>query len=217
MRLESLEDRGDRSRPLHRLDACLKLLFALAFVVFVVAVPIGHWRLLGSLGLLLALLLGLAGASPRALLVRWLGFVTLVSFLAVMIAPGLPATAEYGFGAVLAAILIKNSLAFLMMLLLSEVTTWRDLLAAMRRLGVPMVLVATLQFMERYLHVLGDELGRMLTARRARSFRSGGTLSWTLLTGVIATLLLRSFERAERVHDAMTARGWDGTIRTLED
>ena len=37
----------------------------------------------------------------------------------------------------------------------------RSDLAAMRRLGVPVVLVATLLFMERYLHVLGDELGRM--------------------------------------------------------
>ena len=48
-------------------------------------------------------------------------------------------------------------------------------------------------------------------------FGPGNVLSWTLLTSMIAMLLLRSFERAERVHDAMIARGWDGTIRTLED
>jgi len=27
---------------------------------------------------------------------------------------------------------------------------------------------------------------------------------------------LRSFERAERVHSAMLARGWDGTIHNLD-
>jgi cobalt/nickel transport system permease protein len=34
---------------------------------------------------------------------------------------------------------------------------------------------------------------------------------------MISMLLMRSFERAERVQGAMTARGWDGTLRTLED
>ena len=71
------------------------------------------------------------------------------------------------------------------------------------------MLVATLQFMERYLHVLGEELARMSQARCARSFQGGSILSWRLLTGMLGMLLLRS-ERAERVHSAMLARGWDG-------
>ena len=87
----------------------------------------------------------------------------------------------------------------------------------MRRLGFPLVLVATLQFMERYRHVLLEEIDRMATARRARTFGRRGALSWGLLGGLIGMLFLRTFERAERVHDAMIARGWTGTIRSLED
>ncbi len=79
------------------------------------------------------------------------------------------------------------------------------------------MLVATLQFMERYRHVLIDELDRMATARRARTFDRRGALAWSLLTGLIGMLFLRTFERAERVHGAMVARGWDGVLRTLED
>jgi cobalt/nickel transport system permease protein len=71
--------------------------------------------------------------------------------------------------------------------------------------------------MERYRHVLVDELHRMSTARRARTFSRRGTLAWTLLTGLIAMLFLRTFERAERVHGAMISRGWDGVLRTLDD
>ena len=114
------------------------------------------------------------------------------------------------------SIVVKNSLAFLMMLVLAEVSSWLDLLQAMRRLGAPHVLVATLQFMARYVHVLGAELARMSQARLARTFRGGTLLSWKLLTGMVGMLLLRSFERAERVHSAMLARGWDGTIRNLD-
>jgi cobalt/nickel transport system permease protein len=217
MRLEALEDRRGRSSPLHRLDARLKLVFAAAYVVAVVATPTGSWRVLGSLGLGLAFLIGLSGASLRSLLLRWAGFLALVGFLAVTVAPSLAARSGSGLFATILTILTKNGLAFLMMLVLAEVTPWRDLLLAMRGLGVPRVLVATLQFMERYLHVLGDELGRMITARRARSFGTRGLLSWDLLTGMIGMLLLRSFERAERVHAAMIARGWDGTIRSLKE
>jgi cobalt/nickel transport system permease protein len=217
MRFEALEDRRHSSSPLHRLDARFKLLFALAFVVAVVATPMGWWRVLGSLGLGLAFLIGLSGVSLRSLLLRWMGFLALVGFLATMVAPSLPSRSQFGLLATILTILIKNSLAFLMMLVLAAISTWRDLLLAMRRLGVPQVLVATLQFMERYLHLLGDQLGRMITARRARSFHPRGLLSWRTLTGTLGLLLLRSFERAERVHAAMIARGWDGTIRSLED
>jgi cobalt/nickel transport system permease protein len=118
---------------------------------------------------------------------------------------------------VILTILAKNGLAFLAMLLLAAVTPWRRLIRAMHRLGVPRVLVATLMFMERYIHVLVDELERMTTARRARTFRPRNFLSWTVLTSTIAILFLRSFERADRVHNAMIARGWDGKLRTLDD
>ena len=62
-----------------------------------------------------------------------------------------------------------------------------------------------------------NELDRMATARRARTFNRRDSLAWSLLTGLIGMLFLRTFERAERVHGAMLARGWDGAIRSLDD
>jgi cobalt/nickel transport system permease protein len=134
-----------------------------------------------------------------------------------MIAPSHPERAHYGLAAVVASILIKNGLALLTMIVLAGTTPFPRLLAGLRKLGMPPVLVATLRFMERYRHVLVDEVDRMATARRARTFGRRGALSWGLLGGLIGMLFLRTFERAERVHDAMIARGWDGTIRSLDD
>jgi cobalt/nickel transport system permease protein len=56
----------------------------------------------------------------------------------------------------------------------------------------------------------------MTQARRSRTFRRSGLLDWIMGTGLIGMLLVRSFERGERVHSAMLARGWDGTIRSLD-
>ncbi|APW60725.1 energy-coupling factor transporter transmembrane component T family protein [Paludisphaera borealis] len=203
--------------PLHRLDARVKLVAAVVYVVAVVATPLGSWRLLGLLGLVLAMLIAASGASPVRLFTRWLGFLALVGFLAAVTAGGLAARANMSWGLVVLNLLIKNSLAFLMMLVLVHVTTWPKLLLAMRRLGMPPVLAATLSFMDRYVNVLRDELERMRSARRARWFRRRGDLSIGTLSTLIGVLLLRALEREERVHAAMTARGWDGTIRTLED
>jgi cobalt/nickel transport system permease protein len=217
MRLDALERHREGTGPLHRLDARVKLIAALALIIAVIAMPIAAWRWYGSVGLFLAFVVGLSGIPPRELGRRWLGLFLLVAFLVVMIAPAHPERARLGLPAVAASILIKNGLALMTMIVLAGTTPFPRLLAGLRRLGMPPVLVATLQFMERYRHVLVEEVDRMATARRARTFGRRGVLSWTLLGGLIGLLFLRTFERAERVHDAMIARGWDGTIRSLED
>jgi cobalt/nickel transport system permease protein len=100
---------------------------------------------------------------------------------------------------------------------LINVMPFDQLLVTLRKLRVPAILVATLAFMYRYVYVLWDELDRMRTARRARSFGSGSLLMrWKTSAQLIGMLLVRSMARAERVHGAMCARGWNGQVRTLE-
>ncbi len=216
MRLDFLERYSEGDSPLHRMDARLKLVATLIYVVAVVATPLGWWRLLAAEGLLLAFIVGLSGVPPMMLFRRWLGFLILIGFLAFVVAQSHPRRSELGITPLAFSILAKNSLAFLATLTLVNVTPFRTLLIAMRGLGVPVLLVATLQFMYRYLHILTQELDRMVTARRSRTFRRSGKLDWGLLTGLIGLLFLRAFERGERVHAAMLSRGWDGTIRTLD-
>lgn len=213
MWLDALERHAEGTGPLHRLDPVVKLLGTLAFVALVVATPLDRWRLLAVEGLILALVIGLSGVPPRALLGRWLGFLALIGFFAVMVALNRPVGERLSAAL---SVLARNSLAFLAVLTLSGVTPLPGLLGALRRLGTPLVLVATLHFMYRYLHIFVEELGRMAKARRSRSFRRSGELDWGSLTSLIGVLFVRALERGERVHDAMTARGWDGRFRTLD-
>ena len=217
MRFDALDrDRSPAQGPLHQLGPRVKLVVTIAYVVVVVLTPPRLWQVLAAESLVLALAIGLSGVAPMELFRRWLGFLVLVGFLAAMVAPGHPESARLGVVVVALVILAKNSLAFLAMAVLVHVTPFRVLLAAMGRLGLPTLMVSTLQFMERQLHILVDELGRMVQARRSRTFRRSGRLSFVLLTSLIGMLFLRSFERGERVHSAMLARGWDGVIRTLD-
>jgi cobalt/nickel transport system permease protein len=202
--------------PLDRLDARVKLIAAVGFVVAVVALRPGSWRTQGALAAILAVLIVASGASPLRLLTRWLGFAVVVGFLALLTSRSLAERTGLSPTLVVADLLARNSLAIVMMMVLAHVTPWTKLLGAMRRLGMPAALATTLAFMYRYLFVLRDELDRMTTARRARSFRRPG-LGFGTLAGLISALLFRAMEREERVFEAMTARGWDGTLRTLDD
>lgn len=86
------------------------------------------------------------------------------------------------------------------------------LCAGLSALGTPRVLTAQLLFLWRYAFVLGGEGARMATAREARGGRGSPTLA--VYGSLAGHLLLRAYERAERIHRAMLARGFDGGIRS---
>ncbi len=122
-----------------------------------------------------------------------------------------------------ASIMIRSWISVQMAILLTATTPFPDLIHAMRHLRVPDILVATISFMYRYLFVLSDEAIRLLRAREARSAALNSTrkhhtpLRWRVkVAGNMAgQLFLRSYERSERVYNAMLARGYHGTLQTL--
>jgi cobalt/nickel transport system permease protein len=63
-------------------------------------------------------------------------------------------------------------------------------------------------FLYRYLTVLGEEAARMTAAREQRA--CGRPLALAGFGALAGQLLLRSFDRAERIYRAMRARGFDG-------
>jgi len=115
-----------------------------------------------------------------------------------------------------ADISIKFALGVLALTAMMCATPFALLLEAMRRLGMPQVIVMQLGFLYRYLFVLIDEAMRV---RRARDFR-GAALApvgrrLAAVGGVIGTLFVRTLDRSQRIHLAMAARGYRGQPRSL--
>jgi cobalt/nickel transport system permease protein len=132
--------------------------------------------------------------------------------LAVPLSRGFAGGWEIAFG-----IVIRATVAFLAALWLVSTTPFDRLLAALSSLGMPRLFTALLAFVFRYLSVLFDELARMRTAQRARTFgtRPAGA-GWKNAVQLVGMLMIRALNRAERIHGAMCARGWNGKMRTLE-
>lgn len=111
------------------------------------------------------------------------------------------------------SITIKCVLTVAAGILLVATTGIDKLGAAMRMLCLPSVFVLQLLLTYRYISVLGEELARML---RAYSLRAPGQKGiqravWGSFAG---SLLLRSYDRAQRVYSAMCLRGFTGEYNT---
>jgi cobalt/nickel transport system permease protein len=88
-------------------------------------------------------------------------------------------------------------------------------LAAAHALHVPGLIVQLMVLTHRYIFVLGAELSRLRTALRVRGFRNRASRhSYRTVGHVAGTLLVRGYERAERVGQAMRCRGFDGRFRS---
>jgi len=204
---------GYGTSPLHRIDPRAKLLVAGAVIVAVVSFPKYEIAallpfFLFPIGFMAAgdvplgfLAVRLLIASPFALgvgifnplfdrapvLLAWLSFVS---------------------------VLLRFALSISMGILLVATTSMPGVGEAMVRLRLPRVFVSQVLLLYRYLFVLVEEGLRLMRARNARAgFGSGRGLR--VYASMIASLFLRTSDRAGRIHRAMLARGFTGEIRRL--
>ena len=197
--------------PLHRAPAECKVLATILFVVAVALVPRGHlvWPYVVDFALLSAVAL-FARADLRMLAGRLMIELPFVLFVIV-----LPFVAEDGLWLAF-GIVSKATLAVLATGVLAWTTTSTEILRGAERLGLPRQLVAIAGFALRYFNVIAEELRRMRVARVQRGDQARWLWQSRAATRGIGALAVRTFERGERVHVAMLARGYDGRMPALQ-
>jgi cobalt/nickel transport system permease protein len=206
----------------HRAPAHLKLLALVGFMLLVVATPREWYPLFGGYLLVLLVVVALSGVPAGYLAKRMLIETPFVLFaLAVpFIAEGPRvdvvglSVSEPGLWAAW-GLLAKGTIGVLASLTLAATTEPQDVLVGLRRLRLPDMIVQIMGFMLRYLDVVTAELGRMTTAMRSRGCDPRSPRHWPVLARSLGALFIRSYERGERVHLAMLARGYDGTLPDL--
>ncbi|MDH3190808.1 MAG: energy-coupling factor transporter transmembrane protein EcfT, partial [Acidimicrobiia bacterium] len=97
-------------------------------------------------------------------------------------------------------------------IVLAATTEVPDILKGLSRLRVPPVLTSIASFMIRYLEVVAEELGRVRIAMTARGYSPRWIGQARPIAASAGALFIRSYERGERVYDAMLARGFSGTM-----
>jgi cobalt/nickel transport system permease protein len=88
---------------------------------------------------------------------------------------------------------------------------------ALHRLRLPDKLCHLLLFTYRYIYVFEQEYRRLVQAMKIRGFQPRTDLHTYRSYGYLAAMLLvRSFDRAERVFQAMRCRGFHGAFYSLK-
>jgi cobalt/nickel transport system permease protein len=212
-----------RHSPIHDLPPHFKILSLLTFLIICVATPIqNYWAFIGFTAVILTLLrlarLPVFTIAKRATIeIPFLVFAFLMPFFSAGERFELLGFEISRPGAIAAASIIsKGTIGVLTAILLSGSTPAREILRGFELLKMPSLLVQIMTFMLRYMNVITDEMERMKVARLSRGFEERGIRDWKFIAGTAGALFVRSYERGERVHTSMIARGYEGELPKTE-
>jgi cobalt/nickel transport system permease protein len=203
----------------HRLDPRIKVITTLVFIVCVVS--FGKHDISALLPFLVyPLFLVALGDVPLAYLLRKVMLAAPFAILIGIFNPLLDREVLLHVGPVgisggwisFFSILLRFTMTVGVALILVATTGYHAVCMALEKMGVPQVFVVQLLFLHRYLFVLVGEASRMVRARSLRSFQGKGS-SMRVFGSMAGHLLLRTMDRAQRIHQAMLCRGFDGNLR----
>lgn len=109
----------------------------------------------------------------------------------------------------LGSVICKAGLCLIALNILTMTTSISEILQALASLRTPPLLVAILASMYRYLNVLIEEFNSMRRAAISRNFSIASHRRQRLIIGnSIGVLFIRTYDRGERIYQAMLARGY---------
>lgn len=215
--LGTLDALGAGDSPIHRVDPRAKVLATLAFIVAVAS--FGRYEVSALLPFAFyPVALAALGGVPAAYLAKRIAlalpFVLVLGAFNLLLdrqeALRIAGLAISGGWLSFASMTLRLVLTVSAAVVLVATTGLDGVCAALERFGLPRVFVMQIGFLHRYTFVLADESGRMLRARELRA--NGRGLPWREFGVLAGHLLLRTWDRAQRIHQAMLARGFEGHV-----
>jgi cobalt/nickel transport system permease protein len=115
-----------------------------------------------------------------------------------------------------ARISLKSNAIMTILIALVSSTSILALGHALHDIKVPRKLVHLFFFTFRYLHVIQLEYAKLVDAMRVRGFQPKTNMhTYKSFAYLVGMLLVRSSDRAQRVHNAMICRGFSGRLYSL--
>ncbi|MDK2954613.1 MAG: cobalt/nickel transport system permease protein [Desulfovibrionales bacterium] len=209
---------------LHKADPRYKLASA---AVLSVAVAVGQTWMAPLAGLGIGVCLaGLARLQPSRLARRLLAVNGFILFLCLVVPVTTPGEAVWSIGPLTATreglrlaglTAVKSNAILLILMALAATSTTAAVGKGLDGLGLPKSLTWILLLCYRYAHVILAEQRRLARAAALRGFQpKTNRHTYTTYANMVGMTLVRSYERSQRVSQAMVLRGFDGSFRSLE-
>ncbi len=208
--------------PIHHLDPRAKVLATLVFIVTVVS--FGKYEVTALVPFFLFPVVMIAlGNLPVSYIIKKIALLCPFALVVGMFNPIFDREVLVQIGSLgitggwisFASIVMRSILTVGAAIVLVGVTGFPGVCLALERIGMPRVFAVQLLFLYRYIFVLTDEGSRMERARKLRAF--GKKMEPGIFSSLVGHLLLRTWQRAERIHMAMLARGFTGEFHTRQN
>lgn len=213
----SLEQLASGSSILHKLDSRAKIVGTFVYIIAILSFRAG--KISGMIPFVLypAIAIPLADIPPGMILKRCAAALPFCLFagLSSLFFDRSVIFTFCGFYvtsgmAIMAAILFRALLCVSAVLILMAVTPFRNFAAGLRAMHIPTIFITLFEMTYRYIGILIAETLSMYTAYSLRSGNKKG-IAMCDMGSFVGHLILRSFNRAERVWQAMKCRGYNGT------
>jgi len=162
-----------------------------------------------------AILLVLSKPDPQLFLKR----IALVNIFTLFLFITLPLTysGDSSSGLAIATLIaLKTNAIFFCFLSLIATSNAASLGYALQNIGMPTKLTFLFLFSYRQLFIINQEYKRLQRAARLRGFIPGSNLhTYRTYSNLFAMTLVKSWNRADRVHQAMLLRGFSGVLIPL--
>jgi cobalt/nickel transport system permease protein len=209
----------------HQLIPATRILCTVLMVFAIALTPNGQWWTGAVYGTIVLCLLLVSRVTLPVLLGRVaLEFVFIgVVLLGTLFRDGGEVYWSWGFLRItseglttLGSVSLKAFLSLVTVNILVLTTAIPDLLQAMVILKVPPLLVAIMASMVRYLGLLVDEFTCMRRAALSRNLMSSPGWQRLVVGNMIGSLFIRTYDRGERIYQAMLSRGYTGFLPAFE-
>ncbi|MFW6269549.1 MAG: cobalt ECF transporter T component CbiQ [Bacillota bacterium] len=209
---------------IHQLDSRIKLIFTTIFSLLIAGSsnPLMLFQVyILSIILLLSARLNLKVVFKRLMIIN-----LFIMFVWIFIPFTYPGQIIYKLGPLTASepgiiyafkITLRTNTIMLFIITLLATSSISSTIQAMKYFYIPDKLIYLFFFVYRYLHVMKKEFKKLYNSMLIRGFKPKTNIhTYKSYAYLIGMLLLRSYERAQKVYEAMLCRGFKGEFYILD-
>jgi len=209
--------------PVHDFDPRAKIV---CIVILILSVMLINDLIVLCVAFISSIILVLLSKLPIGFIlkrVKWVFFFVIALLIIIPITTSGDVLYSLGFititkqGIHLASMISLKALsAALLLFPIVSTMTFITFIRAIEHLRIPNKIVQMISFIYRYIFVISDELYKTRLSVKSRNVNEKSYfLKHQVLGNIIGMIMIRSYERGERIRDAMISRGYNGTIQSI--
>ena len=218
LQITALEELAQKSTALHRLQPSVKLMITIIYIITVISFPPDEVSGLIPF-ICFPVFIMIIGEIPFKPLALRCMFALPFAFFAGISNLLISRNIEFYLGELgitqgmisFSSLLLKTVLTVMFVLLLMSTTHMNDILYALIGFHLPSLIIVQIMMTYRYMSILLEETSKMYYAYLLRAPKEKG-IKLKDMGSFLGQLILRSFDRAERIYHAMQCRGFEGSI-----